>query len=298
MRVLVIFPGALGDLCLLASALAPLVARGDAVEMSVQRGLEPVVTALLANVRLGPPIDGASMASLFAETLAAELRAWLRGADRVHAWLARSASADRVRAHLSAASGGTAALHAVPRDDGERHAVQEYRAALDVAALPPAALATSIPAPTVWRATPAARLLVHPGAGARAKCWARDGFRIVADAWRSEGGEVIVLLGPAEADDTAYWTGSGHRVLTDVALDEVVAVMVGAAHFVGNDSGVSHLAGALERRGVVLFGPTRPERWQPIGGALVPVRFSGRAIADVAGEVRTALASQSSGLLP
>ena len=35
--------------------------------------------------------------------------------------------------------------------------------------------------------------------------------------------------------------------------------------FVGNDSGVSHLAAALGVPTVALFGPTRPEHWAPRG---------------------------------
>ena len=38
-----------------------------------------------------------------------------------------------------------------------------------------------------------------------------------------------------------------------------------AAAFVGNDSGVSHLAAAAGAPGVVIFGPTDPDRWRPLG---------------------------------
>src|SRR5262249_11303616 len=95
--------------------------------------------------------------------------------------------------------------------------------------------------------------------------------------------------GPAETDEAPYWRASGHRVATDLGLDAVAALVAGASRYVGNDSGVSHLAGALGRRGVVLFGPTRPERWRPLGGALAALPFAGRATADVESEVSAAL---------
>ena len=290
MRV-VIFPGALGDFCLLASALAGLRAAGAAIALSVQRQLVAIVPVLVPDARLGPPVDGAVMATLFADAPAAELRAWLRGADRVDAWVARSDVADRVRRGLADASGGVVRLHAVPRADGDRHAVEEYRAALDVAAQPAVSLRTAVAAGALWRGDPHARLLIHPGAGSTAKRWSADGFRLVADAWANAGGEVVVLLGPADGDEAAYWRSSGHRVVSDLSLDAVAALLAGASHYVGNDSGVSHLAGALERRGVVLFGPTRPERWRPVGGALAAVRFAGRAFGDVASDVRAVLAA-------
>ncbi len=291
MRVVVIFPGALGDLCLLASALARLRARDAVLTVSVQRQLAAIVPVLVPDARLGPPVDGAAMATLFADAPTPELRAWLAGADRVDAWVARSDVADRVRARLAAASGGVVRLHAVPRADGDRHVEEEYLAALDVATVPAVSIAVPSADGRAWRGRTDARLLIHPGAGSPAKRWSAEGFRRVADASAAAGGEVNVLLGPADTDDTAYWRASGHRVLGELALDAVAALLAGASRYVGNDSGVSHLAGALGRRGVVLFGPTRPERWRPIGGALHAVRFAGRAVADVAREVHAALAA-------
>jgi ADP-heptose:LPS heptosyltransferase len=289
MRSLILFPGALGDLCVLASAIARLAARGAAIEVSVQRQLAPIVDVLLPDVRLGPPVDGAAMASLFAEALAPELHSWLHGADRVDAWLGRSAVADRVRTHLATASDGAVRLHAVPRDDGAPHVLAEYLAALDAMALPAVPLAPAVRASTVWRGVRASRLLLQPGAGTRAKRWPVEGFRRVADARARGGDEVVILLGPAEAGDAAYWQASGHRIVRDAGLDEVAALVGGAAAYVGNDSGVSHLAGALARCGVVLFGPTRSERWRPLGGALVPVRFADRVLADVEEDVLACL---------
>jgi hypothetical protein len=52
---------------------------------------------------------------------------------------------------------------------------------------------------------------------------------------------------------------------------------------------MSHVAGVLGRRGVVLFGPTRPERWMPYGARLAAVRFDGRPMPVVAREVLAVL---------
>ncbi len=70
-----------------------------------------------------------------------------------------------------------------------------------------------------------------------------------------------------------------------LSLAEAAALIASAPSWIGNDSGMSHLAGALGRRGVVLFGPTRPERWRPRSGSLATVAFDGRSIAVVAREV-------------
>jgi len=292
MRVMIVFPGALGDLCLLAPALGAIVTEGADVEMSVQRSLMPVATMLLPTVRLGPPSDGALMATLFDGEPSAVLREWLQAGDRVHAWLARG-NVDGSLARRLAALGVIAELHEVPRADGAFHVGDAYAAALGVSrpVSPPPAAPPAVTIPLPWRRRNSARLVVHPGAGARAKCWDPDGFRRVTDEWVAAGGEAIVLLGPAEEGDDAFWRAAGHEPHTDLSIAEAAALVASAPTWLGNDSGMSHLAGALGRRGVVLFGPTRPERWRPLGGDLAPVDFGRRAIAAVARRVLAILRS-------
>ncbi len=284
-RVAVLFPGALGDFCLLAPALAAMHTRGIVIDLSVRRSLAPIVSLLLPGIRLGPPMDGAAMASLFGGAMDPVLTQWLGGADRVHAWLARAD--DDVAARLSAHV-ATVAMHAVPReDDGERHAGTDYAVALGLTSAP---LVLRVTSPTAevalpWGQPETARLVVHPGAGSPAKVWSHDGFRRVADGWRAAGGDVAVLLGPAEEGDVVAWTATGYPLMADRSILDAAALIASAASYVGNDSGVSHLAGALDRRGVVLFGPTRAARWRPLGGRLDVVEFAERSVDAVACEV-------------
>lgn len=269
-RILLVFPGALGDLVLLAPAAAAL-ARRARVETSVCRGLAPVAAALVPGAA-GPAADGADVGTIFAAPSAA-LRAWVEGADLVHAWL--GAGRDDVGRGLREAGARAVRCHAVVRGDGPRHASADYAAALEVSGrLDPPACAAADPCPLAWTAAPGARLVVHPGAGSAAKRWPVEGMRAVADAWRARGGEIVVLLGPAEEDDRERWRASGHRVASGLALGTAAALVASAPRYLGNDSGISHLAGALGRRGVVLFGPTRPERWRPLGGRLRPLGFA------------------------
>src|SRR5262245_32872006 len=85
-RTLAIFPGALGDLILLAPALAALRAAGVELELSVRRALADLARAILPG-RQGPPVDGAAAASLFTADLDPGLGSWLRGAARVDVWM-------------------------------------------------------------------------------------------------------------------------------------------------------------------------------------------------------------------
>jgi ADP-heptose:LPS heptosyltransferase len=49
---------------------------------------------------------------------------------------------------------------------------------------------------------------------------------------------------------------------------ELLDQLNGAAAFVGNDTGPSHLAGIIGVPTVALFGPSNPLHWRPLGPAV------------------------------
>jgi ADP-heptose:LPS heptosyltransferase len=108
-------------------------------------------------------------------------------------------------------------------------------------------------------------LAIHAGAGARTKRWDAAGFVQVAQWWRSEGGTVVGIAGPAESSEAPVL---GAPEVRDWSLPDVAALLARATLYLGNDSGVSHLAGAVGAPGVVLFGPTNPRRWRPLSTRL------------------------------
>ena len=117
-------------------------------------------------------------------------------------------------------------------------------------------------------------LVMHPGSGGQKKRWVSEGFAQIARWWRGQPGrEVVILLGPAEEMEKEYWCSFG-CVETSLELPEVASILNRATYYVGNDSGVSHLAGAVGARGAVIFGPTRPEQWRPLGGSLKAIKNS------------------------
>lgn len=282
-RVLLIFPGSLGDFLLLVPAAAALVHRGRHVEISVQRAVQGLASRMLPGP-VGPAVDGAAMSSLFTPAPAPAIAAWLRGADLVHSWLGATGATTALEGQRRELGVRVLRHHTVERGDAPVHASSAYAAALGVGGqlrMPLLALGPGERAGW-WRAPPAARLLIHPGAGSAGKRWSASGFRLVADRWRATGGEVAILLGPAEEDMAEFWRVTGHRVAAGLDILEAAALIASAPRYLGNDSGVSHLAGALGRTGVVLFGPTRPERWRPLGGTLVSVGFPSGATAEFA----------------
>lgn len=97
-------------------------------------------------------------------------------------------------------------------------------------------------------------LLVHPGSGSPSKNWPH----FVQLAHRLS--KVLFLLGPAEASDAPVFPALRNRPLA-----EVTELLTTCAAYVGNDSGVTHLAAYLGCPTVAIFGPTNPTIWSPVG---------------------------------
>ena len=80
---------------------------------------------------------------------------------------------------------------------------------------------------------------------------------------------ILLILGPAEEELKEVFlriTGSEHAIVLDtLPLPQLGAVLERCHVFVGNDSGVAHLAAALGVSVVAIFGPTDPVRWAPRG---------------------------------
>jgi hypothetical protein len=114
-------------------------------------------------------------------------------------------------------------------------------------------------------------LAVHRGAGNRMKRWEQRGYEAVTRWWHGRGGAVLEVAGPADPD---WPLAPGHVLARGMALGDVAALLARADLFVGNDTGVSHLAGAVGTRGVVIFGSTQARWWRPIGGHLVAIKPS------------------------
>lgn len=111
-------------------------------------------------------------------------------------------------------------------------------------------------------------VVVHPGAAAPARRWPAERFGAVAAALADAGHSVVVV-------GTASERGMGDAVIAAADRPGVVSLVghtdlwglarlvAGAQLFVGNDSGVAHLATATATPSVVLFGPTAPDEWGP-----------------------------------
>jgi len=109
-------------------------------------------------------------------------------------------------------------------------------------------------------------LVVHPGSGSAKKNW--PGFAAALALWRRDASAdwvVVELRGPAEPPQARL---ADALRLEGISLKQVAALLTRADAYLGNDSGISHLAGAVGTRGVVVFGPSDPDIWRPLGQTL------------------------------
>jgi ADP-heptose:LPS heptosyltransferase len=113
-------------------------------------------------------------------------------------------------------------------------------------------------------------IILHPGSGSKKKVWPLDRFlnlaRTLQDRLRSK---VLVVLGPAEGPEVwkAFETmgPDGPMTVKGLTLLQLSSVMEGCWFFIGNDSGISHMAAALGLPTLAIFGPTDRKVWSPRG---------------------------------
>ena len=111
-------------------------------------------------------------------------------------------------------------------------------------------------------------VLIHPGSGSRQKCWHWENFLQVASTLKSGGIQPVFLLGPAEQErfeDAAIQAMRQFHVLENLSLTQVLQVLTQADVFLGNDSGIAHLAAGMSKKTLALFGPSDPVQYAPRG---------------------------------
>lgn len=108
---------------------------------------------------------------------------------------------------------------------------------------------------------------LHPGSGSPRKNWPPVRFRELAALARQSGRRVLWIEGEADARAVAEARGAdaNEPVARALELPVLAAVLARAGVYIGNDSGVSHLAAATGAPTLAVFGPTDPVRWAPRG---------------------------------
>jgi ADP-heptose:LPS heptosyltransferase len=127
------------------------------------------------------------------------------------------------------------------------------------------------------------KLVIQPGSGGPEKCWHFDNFLSIAKELASRDIESVFLLGPAECERLGKRIEKIRRVgrcLKDLSLPEVLGLLSCADSYIGNDSGVTHLAAGLGVRTFAVFGPTNPDVYGPIGPAVTVFSSDKKSFAE------------------
>src|SRR4030095_16423254 len=107
--------------------------------------------------------------------------------------------------------------------------------------------------------------LIHPAAAFATKQWATANFARVVEYLGDKGIPAVAIAGPHETallDELR--SESAVKVTTfDLSLPEVPALVKRAQIFVGNDSGIAHIAAAVGTPSVVIFGSSNTAHWRP-----------------------------------
>jgi len=108
--------------------------------------------------------------------------------------------------------------------------------------------------------------VVHPAAAFATKQWAVDNFARVAEHLSARGLIVVGITAPSEAsiaDELKANSAAPVITFTNLSLPQVTALNARARVFVGNDSGIAHIAAAVKVPSVVIFGSSNVEHWRP-----------------------------------
>ena len=110
-------------------------------------------------------------------------------------------------------------------------------------------------------------VIMNPGAGWGAKCWPAERYGQVARELSQMGYTTVVNQGPGEEmlAQQVCAVSEGRAIPASKSVGHLIALMRRARLFVGGDTGPLHLAAALQRPVVGIYGPTDPERNGPFG---------------------------------
>jgi len=105
------------------------------------------------------------------------------------------------------------------------------------------------------------QIVLHPFSGSAKKNWPLKNFRALS----------------RQLENVAWTCGPEEELANATRFSDLGALsewLSGARLFIGNDSGITHLAAALNVPTLALFGPTDPSIWCPAGAHVQWMRFA------------------------
>jgi heptosyltransferase-3 len=235
--VLVLRPGALGDALLAVPALRALHRAYRPLKLGSHPGAARLL-ATLGEVDAGLPFDDRSLSWVFSPEPREAFIAWT-GATL---------------------NGATLCVPSRP-PAMDRHCARHLLESLEPLGID-----------LTWDDTPlqvssfvSDEVLIHTGSGSPNKNWPPEHFAAVVRALRLPVRLVVGEADGASADALDASLGLRLPRLEHPPLEHLAARLTGCRGYLGNDSGISHLAGLCGAPTLALFGPTDPRVWHPLG---------------------------------
>jgi len=129
---------------------------------------------------------------------------------------------------------------------------------------------------------PAQTVAIHPGSGGANKCWPAHHFAAIIEwLWNltAQGYPVLLLSGPADQEsinDVLRRLAPREPAMLERMINEPLLAVASQLQqcrcYLGNDSGITHLAALLGIPTIALFGPSDPATWRPVGPEVVVIR--------------------------
>jgi heptosyltransferase-2/heptosyltransferase-3 len=108
--------------------------------------------------------------------------------------------------------------------------------------------------------------IIHPLAASKTKEWQIEKYARTAEFLNGKGLDVAVVGTASDSavlDELQSLSGVPINQMTNLMLPELTAFASKAKLFVGNDSGVAHIAAAVQTPSVVVFGSSNRDHWRP-----------------------------------
>ena len=238
MRRLLIRPGAIGDSILSLPALECL--RSDYTEVWVRSEVAPLV--LFADRVRSIASTGLDRMGLDGVDPPPELLALLRSFDSIVSWY--GSNREEFRTQMAQLGVPIRFLDALPPAGERVHAADFF---LEQAGC------TGVAIPRIlYPPVPAGDFaVIHPFSGSSRKNWPLERYRELAQRLEMP---VRWCAGPEEQLDQAVRIDNLH---------ELASWLSTARLYIGNDSGITHLAAGIGVPVVAIFGPTDPAVWAP-----------------------------------
>lgn len=130
--------------------------------------------------------------------------------------------------------------------------------------------------------------LIHPSAAFETKEWATEKFASVVDHLHDRGITSVAVAAPHEAKVLDKLQAASHALIytfTDLSLPEITALASQSRICVGNDSGIAHIAAAVQTPTVVIFGSSNRDHWRPWTDAPNEIVFNEFACQPCPGDI-------------